>query len=141
MTKSDSIFFYDEKCKFCVFATIFLVKNTKKELKFCALQDEFTYSFFKQKKLATPDLGSALLWKEGKLYKASDAVLIALMFAKNPWRYLKFLQMFPKFLRDFFYFCVARLRKWILVHNNYTLSKEERNRFISSRNPTSLVIF
>ena len=105
-----NILFYDATCKFCISCAFFLKRRTK-NLYFFALQSTFTRHFFEKNKLDIADLETICLWKNQKMYQASEAVLRSFFFSNGYWIFFARITLFfPRFLRDKIYFFIARRR-------------------------------
>lgn len=133
MAEQRIIFFYDGECGFCNKTVMFLHrKSVYKKLFFCSLQSEFAGQFFKKVNLSKPDYTAAYLWN-GKMHKASSAVLSAIRYTKRPYRWLQILLLIPKPLRNLIYYIIAYARKKILSADLKcnVLTELERKQFIS----------
>jgi predicted DCC family thiol-disulfide oxidoreductase YuxK len=132
-TEELNVFLYDGDCGFCDATVMFLLSKTKAQhLYFAPLQTSFAHNLFSEQGLPTPDLRAAYLWKNGKMYKASSAVLKSLSLTTFPYCLLSVFLIIPPFIRDFFYYAFASIRKKVPAFQNSCrlLSIEERKRFI-----------
>jgi predicted DCC family thiol-disulfide oxidoreductase YuxK len=131
---NQALFFYDGECGFCNSTVLFLMGITSGEkLVFASLQSVFCQDFFKKNSFPKPDMTTAYLYYNGRLYKKSTAVLNALSLSHTSFRLLSKLQVIPRFIRDSVYDLIASIRFLIPVKGSQcrVLSSEERQRFIS----------
>jgi len=124
------ILFFDGVCNLCNGFIDFLVKrDVAARIKYAPLQGEVA-------KATVPEhaqsLSSVVLYKSGRVYTESTAAILALAELGGLWGALKFLLIFPKFLRDSVYRFVARNRyKWFGKKETCRLpTTEERARFL-----------
>jgi len=127
-------FFYDGECGYCNATVMFLLDNTEADsLYFSPLQSEYARDFFVERGYKKPDLSTAYLFANGRLYQKSSAVLKAIALARRPVSYLRIFLVIPKFVRDGAYDFVAAIRKQIpLGKGCRVLAPHERVRFLHS---------
>jgi predicted DCC family thiol-disulfide oxidoreductase YuxK len=129
-----AIFFYDGDCGFCNAAVRFLLDKTKlASLLFCPLQSTYAEDFFAKHGYQQPDLTTAYLFHNSRLYQKSSAVLKAIALAEGEIRHLSIFLIIPAFIRDGIYNVVASMRKQIQLGKNSCrlLTPQERERFLS----------
>ena len=93
----------------------FLLKqDNHKKLSFATLQSDFANELIISGKLGFTEAPESVLFYDGKrIYTKSDAVFEALKQSKGRKRWLSYLRLIPKGLRDFVYDIIARNRyKW-----------------------------
>lgn len=96
----DRILFYDGVCGLCQFIVRFVHKFDKKNrIKFCPLQ-----------KIITSDLRTLCYFKNDKIYEKSSAVLRILYDLGFPFYFTAIFFLIPKFMRDFFYTHISKVR-------------------------------
>ena len=96
-----AIFFYDGDCGFCNATVLFLLERTRlRSLLFCSLQSKYAENFFAEHKYQQPDLTTAYLFHNDRLYQKSSAVLRAITLAEGPVRHLGIFLAIPSFIRD-----------------------------------------
>ena len=113
---------------------MFLLDITEQQsLLFCPLQSKYANDFFTNHRYRQPDLTTAYLFHNGRLYQKSTAVLKAITLAKGKIRYLSIFLAIPSFIRDSVYDFVSSVRKHIKVGKNNCrlLTPQERQRFLS----------
>jgi len=107
--EENPIIFFDGVCGLCDRFIGFLIRrNHKKKFLFATLQGETAKKNLSQN--LRKDLESVVLYKEGKVYTHSTAVLKIL--AHFPWFWIFAVLGFlaPTFVRDFFYKKIAKNR-------------------------------
>jgi len=128
------IVFYDGQCILCNKAVNFLLKqDIYKKLSFATLQSVFAQKMIISVKFGFTKAPESVLFFDGKrIYSKSDAVFEALKQSKGRKRWLSFLRVFPKFLRDFVYDIIARNRyKWFGKTDSCMLPPENwKERFL-----------
>ncbi|NEO97263.1 MAG: DUF393 domain-containing protein [Symploca sp. SIO2E9] len=130
----EAIFFYDGDCGFCNATVLFLLERTKlTSLLFCPLQSKYAENFFSEHGYQQPDLTTAYLFSNGRLYQKSSAVLRAITLAEGIVRHLGIFLTIPSFIRDGVYDFIASVRKQIKLGKSdcRLLTPQERKRFLS----------
>lgn len=131
----EAIFFYDGDCGFCNATVLFLLERTKLTslLMFCPLQSKYAENFFAEHGYQQPDLTTAYLFHNYRLYQKSSAVLRGITFAEGMVRHLGIFLAIPLFIRDAVYDFISSVRKQIQVGKSSCrlLTSQERKRFIS----------
>ncbi|NEO31866.1 MAG: DUF393 domain-containing protein [Symploca sp. SIO3C6] len=129
----ESIFFYDGDCGFCNATVLFLLERTNlTSLLFCPLQSEYAENFFSEHGYQQPDLTTAYLLSNGRLYQKSSAVLRGITLAEGAVRHLGIFLAIPSFIRDGVYDFIASVRKQIHLGKSSCclLTPQERKRFL-----------
>jgi predicted DCC family thiol-disulfide oxidoreductase YuxK len=107
----DYILLFDGVCNLCNSVVQFvIVADKKKKIKFAPLQSEHGQSLLKKYQLPTDDFQSFVLFKKGRYYLKSSAVLHVLKELGSFWRLFYIFIIIPAPIRDFFYQIVARTR-------------------------------
>ena len=125
------VIFFDGYCGLCNGFIDFMMKIDKRGIfQFCALQSDFAKSTLKPEDVI--DLKSLVVLLDGKTYRKSKGVLLAVSQLGGPWKLLLILGLFPTAFSDWIYDLVAK--------NRYTLfgkrdtcrlpTPEEKMRFI-----------
>ena len=130
----EAIFFYDGDCGFCNATVLFLLERTKlTSLLFCPLQSKYAENFFAEHGYQQPDLTTAYLFHNGRLYQKSSAVLRAITLAEGPVRHLGIFLAIPSCIRDGVYDFISSVRKQIRLGKSSCrlLTPQERKRFLS----------
>ncbi|NEO23899.1 MULTISPECIES: DCC1-like thiol-disulfide oxidoreductase family protein [unclassified Moorena] len=128
-----AIFLYDGDCGFCNATVLFLLERTKlTSLLFCPLQSKYAENFFAEHGYQPPDLTTAYLFHNGRLYQKSSAVLMAITLAEGPVRNLGIFLAIPPFIRDGVYNLISSVRKQIQLGQSSCrlLTPQERQRFL-----------
>jgi predicted DCC family thiol-disulfide oxidoreductase YuxK len=109
-----TILFYDGDCALCHAAVKFSIAHLRNEKVFYApIGGEIFKEYFSEsEQQELPD--SIIIANEEKILFQSDAVIWLLNNCNPPWNFFgTLLNLFPKFLRDFGYRFVAKIRKKI----------------------------
>ena len=105
------IIFYDGVCALCNWCVTFTLKHDKAgRFHFAALQSEVAKKLLQPYEISPQDLNTVVLLCEGRVYLKSDAVLKVLAYLGWPWSLCGVAKILPRFVRDFFYDCVAKFR-------------------------------
>ena len=132
-SREEAIFFYDGECGFCNATVMFLLDRTSPNtLLFCQLQSRFTEIFFSEHNYPQPNLTTAYLFHQDRLYQKSSAVLQAVALSNGLVQYVRVFLAVPKFIRDGVYDFVSIFRKQIGIRNKNCrlLTPDERKRFV-----------
>ena len=106
---SGALIIFDGYCNLCSGLVQFILRHdTKKHFRFVAGQSKEGLSLLKQHHLNTPE--TIVLLSDNKIYHSSDAVLEIIKHLPCPWRFLLFLKIVPRFIRNPVYQMVARNR-------------------------------
>lgn len=118
--QTDTVIFYDGKCGLCSRSVRFIMKRDKKLLfKFSAFNSEFSKSKIGNNQ--TEDY--LILFKNGKIYHRSTAVLKIASKLSGLWPLFYFFIMVPPFIRDAAYNYIAKKRyKWFGTSDNCKLT-------------------
>ena len=110
----DNIIFFDGVCKLCNSSiNILIKKDEKKVFKFSSLQSNFTTSFVPKHLLDYDNFDTILVYKAGKFYDRSNAVLQICKTLGGIFNLFLIGYLLPRFIRDAFYRLVANNRyKW-----------------------------
>lgn len=130
----EAIFFYDGDCGFCNATVLFLLERTKTtSLLFCTLQSKYAENFFAEHGYPQPDLTTAYLFHNARLYQKSSAVLVAITLTEGSVRHLGIFLKIPSAIRDSVYDFVSLVRKQIPLGkvSCRLLTPQERKRFLS----------
>ena len=125
------VIFFDGYCGLCNGFIDFMMKIDKRGIfQFSALQSDFAKSTLNPEDVI--DLKSLVVLLDGKTYRKSKGVLLAVSELGGPWKWLFILRLFPTAFSDWIYDLVAK--------NRYTLfgkretcrlpTPEEKMRFI-----------
>ena len=125
------VIFFDGYCGLCNGFIDFMMKIDKRGIfQFCALQSDFAKATLSPEDVI--DLKSLVVLLDGKTYRKSKGVLLAVTELGGPWKCLLILRLFPTAFSDWIYDLVAK--------NRYTLfgkrdtcrlpTPEEKMRFI-----------
>jgi predicted DCC family thiol-disulfide oxidoreductase YuxK len=106
------ILFFDGVCNLCNNAVQFIIRHDKEgKIRFASLQSEAGKSAkaaVLAKKASVPD--SLIFLENDIFYTESDAALHVAKYLDGGWQTLRYLNIFPRFLRDAVYRLIARYR-------------------------------
>ena len=127
---------YDGYCVLCHRSVRWLIKHDpQKKLRFISRESPLLKHLLENSKTPIPLSDSLWLYNPPHLYEYSDAVLHAVSVLPSPWRYLSYLRIVPKFLRDSLYRIIATRRyRWFGRYEVCSLAPAEwRDRFIENQ--------
>lgn len=132
MENSRNIVFYDGKCMLCNRFVRFLFKKQIPNLFFSELQSNFAREILTPYSISVEKLDTVYLYKEGKVYSHSSAIIQLLITINVFYKVLGYsLLLIPQFIRDFVYKIIARNRH---KSNKYTsclvLTSDEQLRIL-----------
>jgi predicted DCC family thiol-disulfide oxidoreductase YuxK len=112
--KDKQIVLFDGICNLCAGTVQFLLKrNSKENLLFASLQGEYGQKILQHYHLSLENFTSFIFLDKGELYKKSDAALTIVKYLDSFWPLLKYLKIFPLFIRNGVYDLVAQNRyRW-----------------------------
>ena len=129
MSTQHTIVYYDTECLVCDGFVHFIIKRDKEAL--------FRFGDFRAFHLRheTPGVipdSIVVEDSEGKVYFESDAIVFILSKLPAPWRFLRFIKVIPKFIRNGIYRFVARIRYRVFGKKDYCDMPDDatRDRFI-----------
>ncbi|MEZ0391940.1 MAG: thiol-disulfide oxidoreductase DCC family protein [Pseudobdellovibrionaceae bacterium] len=131
MSAHQSVLFFDGICGLCNGFVDFVIANEKrKEIQFSPLQSEFAKRHLPKE--LTEDLSTLVFLKNGKILTKSDAVLAVCAMLGVPWKFVIWLQVFPKPFRDLCYDFIAQTRYQIFGKRETCRlpTAEEKSRFL-----------
>ena len=125
--------FYDGDCGFCNHWVQWILKNDKNDqFRYAALQSDFGQNFLKERGLNHQEFNTLYLWKPGGFYlKKSEAITQIAKTLGGKFALLSYINIFPKFIGDFFYDKVAERRLKLANQQCYLPTPEERGKFIN----------
>ncbi|MBX7181843.1 MAG: DCC1-like thiol-disulfide oxidoreductase family protein [Bacteroidia bacterium] len=105
------VLFYDGYCVFCNFWVKFLYSKQKRQTIYFASLESETLSKLSSLGVEVPLVDSAFYWDGKRLYSKSDMAIQVLRQCYGIWYILGFfLGIFPRFIRNFGYDCIATVR-------------------------------
>ncbi len=134
MNNKDSIVLFDGICNLCNNLVIFLIKrDSKSKFKFAALQSIAGQNILKKFGLTFNDVNTLVYIKGERYFLKSTAILYILKDLGGGWILLFTFIIIPRFIRDFFYNLVAKLRYRILGKRETCMipGPEIHNKFLS----------
>ena len=106
----EAIILFDGVCNLCNATVQFIIKrDVNDKFKFASLQSDFGQSFLKSKKIDTKNLASIIVIEGDNFYRESTAILRIVEKLKG-FQWVTFLQIVPKFIRDFVYKVISKNR-------------------------------
>jgi predicted DCC family thiol-disulfide oxidoreductase YuxK len=112
MSDNGPVLFFDGVCNLCNAAVQFVIRHDKGgKVRFASLQSkagQVAKDAILTKKGSVPD--SLIFLEHGTYYTESDAALRLAKYLDGGWKNLRYLRIFPGFLRDAVYRLVARNR-------------------------------
>jgi len=128
------IIFYDGDCGFCNKTVQFVLnKERNPEIRFCALQSDFSRAFFKEQGIAEIDLSTFYFWDTQKLNNRSTAALKVLNYLRFPYTIGKIVWICPRFIRDGIYKFIAKRRMRLAPAFCAIPTPEQTVRFLSQK--------
>ena len=102
---------FDGNCNLCHATVLFLIRRDhQKQFRLMTNTSNAGKRFISQINFPEMWTKSVLLLEHQKVYVKSDAVLRIVRYLPAPWRYFWIFSFIPKFLRDFVYDFVAKIR-------------------------------
>ena len=129
----NNIVIFDGVCNLCNWAVRFIIKRDSRSIFiFTSAQSETGKEILSRFEIDTPEPESVFLLQNGSLLKKSSAALAIAAELDGFWKYLAFLRVIPRPVRDIVYDWVARNRyRWFGKRNICMMpSKETENRFL-----------
>lgn len=113
-TFSNPVILFDGVCNLCTGTVQFVIKHDPKhQFRFASLQSEFGQQIMNEFHLPTDELGSFILWEDGKIYTKSSGALRVSKKLNGAWPLLYSFIIVPTFIRDGIYNWIAKNRyKW-----------------------------
>ena len=108
------VLLFDGVCNLCNTSVQKVIKVDRKEVfRFASLQSDAARELLSNSQLSETHLDSVVLYKGGKFYSHSDAVLETARIMGFPWALLYIFRPVPRFIRDGVYNWIARNRyRW-----------------------------
>lgn len=128
----ERIILFDGECNFCDSSVQFILKRDPKGLfKFASLQSDIGKKLIRKHQVPT-DIDSFVFIEDNKCYFKSSAALRVCKHLKGAWKFLYYLWLVPRPIRDLFYNIIAKNRyRWFGKKVSCMLpSPEERRRFL-----------
>lgn len=126
------IIIYDGVCGFCNAWVLFVLDNhPNQHIRFVSFQSEKAIPFLE--KYEIQNLDSIVCIDKENCYTKSDAILKILGMLDSHWRYLRFLAIVPKRVRNGVYNIIAKNRYKIIKKNHYScrmLTLNEKQMFL-----------
>ena len=111
MTTSGPILLFDGVCNLCNGLVKFIIRRDRgAKIRFAPLQSPAGQSLLKISGLAANEIDSVVYMSGDKRFLKSSAVLHLLKELGGGWRLFYVFIIIPKFIRDFFYNIIARMR-------------------------------
>ena len=133
MKKKTHIILFDGECTFCSFWVNFLLKRDKQDLfRFASLQS-MTGIYYTDKHEINENVDSVvLIHKDGKAFIKTNAVFEIMYILGGVGKFIYGLKIFPRFIRDFFYDIIAKLRYKIFKRKacELPLNVNYKNKFL-----------
>ena len=124
---------FDGVCNLCNRSVQFVIKHDKKkQFQFASLQGAAGQQLLHKHGLPGNMLNSFVLINENKVYTQSSAAFEMMRLLGGGWKYLSFLRIIPRFIRDGVYRWIARNRyKWFGKREECILPTPDlRDRFL-----------
>ena len=107
----NQIILFDGLCNLCNGSVQFIInRDAKKQFRFASLQSSFGNHQLHKFGLATNQLYSIILIKEGRYLQKSNAALEIARNLDGLWPAFYIFKIVPRFLRDWAYDCIAKNR-------------------------------
>ncbi len=132
-----AIVLFDGDCNFCDASVQFILnRDPKGNFHFASLQAD-TGKMLRERHRIPDTVDSIVLIKDGVPYLKSDAAVRIAEGLDGPWRWLRFVRLIPRPLRDLGYDVIAKNRyQWFGKKETCKLpTPEERSRFLDQQKP------
>ena len=135
--KKKPLVLFDGVCNLCEGVVKFLIsRDSKSQIQFSQLQSETSEKILNiiNARLKYNLLDTLIVVDKGIAYEKSQAFFIIVKYLDGYWKYLKILNVFPLFFKNFVYDLIARNRYKIFGKKDTCLvpSDELKNRFIDN---------
>ena len=111
MNKKKHIILFDGECTFCSFWVKFVLKRDKKDLfRFASLQSMAGIYYTDKHDINDSVDSVVLVHNDGSAFIKTNAVFEILYLLGGLGKFMYGLKIFPRFIRDFFYDIIAKLR-------------------------------
>lgn len=124
---------FDGYCNLCNASIDFIIRRDRKaRFRFTPNQGETAQQILAEQGMPTEEVGTLYLWRNGKLYRESSAVLRIAWHLGFPWALGAVGLLVPAFLRNIVYKWIARNRyRWFGKKETCRLpTPEEQSRFV-----------
>lgn len=124
---------FDGICNLCQGGVQFYINHDKTgKIMFASLQSALGREVSQVMNFDEGEINTMLFIENGKIYTQSDAALNVTKYLDGGWKYLSYLKIFPKFLRNFVYKIIAKNRyNWFGKQNECWLpSPDLKKRFV-----------
>ncbi|MBM7702009.1 thiol-disulfide oxidoreductase DCC family protein [Metabacillus iocasae] len=131
MTKQ--IILFDGVCNLCEHSVQFIIKHDPRALfSFASLQSDIGQRLLKERGLSPDNIQSVVYVTDKKVYTSSTAALKIAYHLDGGWKWLYYLIVIPKPIRDLFYSFIAKNRyKWFGKTESCLLpNPENKKRFL-----------
>lgn len=135
-----AVIFFDGVCNFCNQSVQFVIRRDKRQyFRFAPLQSAYGEAMLRKHQLPVTELGTFLLWEEGRLFTRSTAALRVCRRLGGAWPILYAFIIVPAFLRNAVYDWVARNRyRWFGKRDTCMIpNAAQRALFITEQQPST----
>ena len=101
---------FDGVCNFCSWSVRFIHEHDDGSLRFAPLQSEAGRALLAENDLPTDYFDSLVYLRDGDAYLKSDGAVRIARHLDRPWRWLRFLDVVPRPVRDVGYDLLGRVR-------------------------------
>ncbi|MBP6386168.1 MAG: DUF393 domain-containing protein [Pseudarcicella sp.] len=114
-----SIIFFDGECGFCNRAVNFVLKkDSKQAFRYASLQSETAQRYLKPFEKELINIDSIVLYRDGKVFVKSQAVLLITKELPFPWKFAYCLKIIPTLISNWFYDIFAKNRRRLFAKNS-----------------------
>lgn len=134
MNEANQVILFDGTCNLCNASVRFIIKrDPSAKFLFSTLQSDFGKQLLKNVGIEDVKYDSVILYKNGKVYKQSDAVLLIARQLSGLWSVFFVLIIFPRPIRNVVYNWIARNRyRWFGKRDMCMIpSPEIKHRFLN----------
>ena len=108
---SKPLILFDGVCNLCQGSVQFAISRDKNaKLMFASLQSEIGEKIRTALNINDSEINTIIFIDSGKVYTRSTAALNVAKYLDGGWKYLSYLKIFPRFIRDTVYKIIARYR-------------------------------
>lgn len=134
-TDAAPLVLFDGVCNLCDGFVQFVISNERpsdQPIRFASLQSATGDRVMREHGLDPANLDSVVFVEDGRAFVHSSAVARILPHLRAPWSYGSVMRWIPRFLRDFGYRCVAKMRYRLFGKKDTCMvpTKERMSRFV-----------
>lgn len=127
LNEGKALIFFDDECVLCNRFAQWIIRNDPAGyFQFLELKAPLASEILSAYAIDTSQNNSVVLIDKGQVFTESNAALQIVRYLKAPQKYLYYLKIFPRFVRDFVYQLIAGKRYQWFGKTNVCLVDKER---------------